>query len=244
MSQAHVDPAELRRFALSLKNFNGQLQAQMQALNGQLAGLATSWRDREHDKFVDEFQQTAAGRAHAPLLLSLLSFLRARAGRVDRPRLPTRTPQACAPLSPPPSRTHRHKRARVSVSARKRHTFCLFPPRLGAPPTPSDRNRHVRQLHRQVLQGHLQGDLPVGRPEGGRPESPVRRVGRVSSGGGERGRQGVCAGGGGGGGLRAFSPRRLEARAGPPPRVHGGGASPQALTLAGWEERSGLPPPR
>ncbi len=77
MSQAHVDPAELRRFALSLKNFNGQLQAQMQALTGQLSGLSTSWRDREHDKFADEFQQTAqviarfleASEQHVPFLL-------------------------------------------------------------------------------------------------------------------------------------------------------------------------------
>ena len=77
MSQAHVDPAELRRFALSLKNFNGQLQAQMQARNGQLAGLATSWRDREHEKFVDEFQKTAqeiarfleSSEQHVPFLL-------------------------------------------------------------------------------------------------------------------------------------------------------------------------------
>jgi len=77
MSQAHVDPAELRRFALSLKNFNSQLHAQMQAINGQLAGLSTSWRDREHDKFADEFQQTAqvvarfleASEQHVPFLL-------------------------------------------------------------------------------------------------------------------------------------------------------------------------------
>jgi uncharacterized protein YukE len=77
MAQAHVDPAELRRFALSLKNFNAQLHAQMQALQGQLSGLATSWRDREHDKFVDEFQQTAqvvakfleASEQHVPFLL-------------------------------------------------------------------------------------------------------------------------------------------------------------------------------
>jgi uncharacterized protein YukE len=77
MAGAHVDPAELRRFALSLKAFNTQLAAQMQALNGQLAGLATSWRDREHDRFVDEFQQTAqvvarfleASEQHVPFLL-------------------------------------------------------------------------------------------------------------------------------------------------------------------------------
>ena len=77
MPQAHVDPGELRRFALSLKSFNASLQAQMQALNGQLTSLATSWRDREHDKFVEEFQQTAqviarfleASEQHVPFLL-------------------------------------------------------------------------------------------------------------------------------------------------------------------------------
>lgn len=77
MSQANVDPGELRRFALSLKHFNTELQAQMQMLGGQLQGLSQTWRDREHDKFVEEFQQTMqviarfveATDQHVPFLL-------------------------------------------------------------------------------------------------------------------------------------------------------------------------------
>jgi WXG100 family type VII secretion target len=58
MPQAIVDPAELRRFAQNLKRFNEELQGQMAALHGQLNHLGASWRDKEHDKFVEEFEQT------------------------------------------------------------------------------------------------------------------------------------------------------------------------------------------
>ncbi|MBX6311574.1 MAG: WXG100 family type VII secretion target [Isosphaeraceae bacterium] len=58
MPQAIVDPQELRRFASNLKHFNEELQAQMGVLHGQLVGLGQTWRDREHDKFVEEFEQT------------------------------------------------------------------------------------------------------------------------------------------------------------------------------------------
>lgn len=77
MSQANVDPAELRRFAHSLKAFNTQLQTSMQAIHGQLSGLSQSWRDREHDKFAEEFEQTLtvvarfleASEQHVPFLM-------------------------------------------------------------------------------------------------------------------------------------------------------------------------------
>jgi uncharacterized protein YukE len=58
MGQAIVDPAELRRFALQLRQFNNDLLNQMTVVHGQLLGLGQSWRDREHDKFVEEFEQT------------------------------------------------------------------------------------------------------------------------------------------------------------------------------------------
>jgi uncharacterized protein YukE len=58
MPQANVDPGELRRFANNLKQFNVELTEQLSALHGQLMGLAQSWRDREHDKFAEEFEQT------------------------------------------------------------------------------------------------------------------------------------------------------------------------------------------
>ena len=77
MAQAIVDPAELRRFASNLKRFNDDLQAQMTTLHGQVTGLGATWRDKEHDKFVEEFEQTMqvvarfvdASNLHVPFLL-------------------------------------------------------------------------------------------------------------------------------------------------------------------------------
>ena len=77
MPQAVVDPGELRRFAHNLKRFNDELQNNMTALHGQLVGLGQSWRDREHDKFAEEFEQTMlvigrfieAANQHIPFLM-------------------------------------------------------------------------------------------------------------------------------------------------------------------------------
>ncbi len=55
MSQAIVNPDELRRFAARLKQFNNDMMGQLTTMHGQLAGLSQTWRDREHDKFVEEF---------------------------------------------------------------------------------------------------------------------------------------------------------------------------------------------
>jgi uncharacterized protein YukE len=57
MPQAIVDSEELRRFALSLKKFSGDVQERMSSLSGQMAGLERSWRDQEQKKFADEFTQ-------------------------------------------------------------------------------------------------------------------------------------------------------------------------------------------
>jgi uncharacterized protein YukE len=77
MPQANVDPAELRRFANNLRNFNNDLQASMQAVHAQLVGLSQTWRDREHDKFAQGFEETMtvvsrfleATEQHIPFLL-------------------------------------------------------------------------------------------------------------------------------------------------------------------------------
>ena len=58
MSKAVVDPGELRRFANDLKRFNETLITQMSVLHGRLVGLGQSWRDQEHNKFAEEFDQT------------------------------------------------------------------------------------------------------------------------------------------------------------------------------------------
>jgi uncharacterized protein YukE len=77
MSQAIVDPGELRRFAQNLKRFNNDLQNQMAALHGQLTGLSQTWRDQEQIKFTEQFEQTMqvmrrfmeASNQHVPFLL-------------------------------------------------------------------------------------------------------------------------------------------------------------------------------
>jgi uncharacterized protein YukE len=57
MSQAIVDPSELRRFVQHLKHFSAEMMSQMQTSQRQLASLGATWRDQEHQKFVDEFEQ-------------------------------------------------------------------------------------------------------------------------------------------------------------------------------------------
>jgi len=77
MAQAIVDPAELRRFAQSLKRFNNELQQHGSALNSQLNTLGSTWRDQEHTKFAEQFEQhlkvlarfTEASDQYIPYLL-------------------------------------------------------------------------------------------------------------------------------------------------------------------------------
>jgi uncharacterized protein YukE len=84
MPQAIADPEELRRFAHSLKNFTNELQSQLAVLHGQLAALGNTWRDKEHEKFRQEFDQTVlvlkrfmeTANEHVPFLLR-------KAGRVE-----------------------------------------------------------------------------------------------------------------------------------------------------------------
>lgn len=60
MPQAIVDPAEVRRFAHNLKQFSNELHNRMQVLHGQLINLGATWRDQEHERFAQEFDQTMA----------------------------------------------------------------------------------------------------------------------------------------------------------------------------------------
>ena len=76
MAKAHVDPAELRRFAQDLSRFNTELQALTSGLHARLRGLEGSWRDQEQRKFTEAFEQTMkvlggfleASHQHAQLL--------------------------------------------------------------------------------------------------------------------------------------------------------------------------------
>ena len=77
MARAVVDPGELRRFAHDLKRFNNDLRSQMSGLHGRMVELGQSWRDQEHTKFMEEFEQTMkvlvrfvdSSEKHIPFLL-------------------------------------------------------------------------------------------------------------------------------------------------------------------------------
>jgi uncharacterized protein YukE len=58
MAKAHVDPADLRRFAQELNRFNNELQTLMGGLNAKLRALESTWRDQEQRKFTEAFEQT------------------------------------------------------------------------------------------------------------------------------------------------------------------------------------------
>ncbi len=60
MPQAIVDPEELRQFARALKKFNTDLREHTASLANRLSTLGASWRDQEHRKFVEMFEQQIA----------------------------------------------------------------------------------------------------------------------------------------------------------------------------------------
>jgi uncharacterized protein YukE len=57
MSQAIVNPEELRAFAQKLKQFNNILSDQAAMLGTQLDALSATWRDQENRKFSEEFKE-------------------------------------------------------------------------------------------------------------------------------------------------------------------------------------------
>ena len=58
MSQAIVDPAELRRFAKELARFNQELEQLVGSVHSKMRNLETTWRDQEQRKFSESFQDT------------------------------------------------------------------------------------------------------------------------------------------------------------------------------------------
>ncbi len=84
MAQAIVDPAEVRRFAQNLKRFNADLQFNLSGLHGQLIALGDSWRDQEHDKFRQEFEQTLASHERfVEISEEFIKFLLRKAERIE-----------------------------------------------------------------------------------------------------------------------------------------------------------------
>ncbi|WP_428937995.1 WXG100 family type VII secretion target [Fontivita pretiosa] len=64
MSKAHVDPAELRRFAQDLARFNNELQSLVAGLHARMRNLETTWRDQEQRKFAEAFEVTVKALAN------------------------------------------------------------------------------------------------------------------------------------------------------------------------------------
>ena len=84
MSQAIVNPEDLRRFALGLKKFNTGLADQLSALAGQLEGLSATWRDQENQRFSEEFQRNLQGMARfIEANNEYIPFLLRKAERID-----------------------------------------------------------------------------------------------------------------------------------------------------------------
>lgn len=77
MSQAIIDPEEVRRFAAELKRFNNEVKERTSSLMSRFAALGDSWQDQEHEKFSAEFLQMMKtmkrfielSDQHAPYLL-------------------------------------------------------------------------------------------------------------------------------------------------------------------------------
>lgn len=77
MAKAVVDPGELRRFAQDMKRFNDDLRNQMKMMHGRMTALGQTWRDQEHAKFSEEFEETMkvllrftdASDRHIPFLI-------------------------------------------------------------------------------------------------------------------------------------------------------------------------------
>ena len=84
MGQAIIDPGELRRFAQNMKQFLAELRDRMAVLHGQMIGLGDTWRDQEHEKFVEEFTQTMhALGAFVEVADQHIPFLIRKAERVE-----------------------------------------------------------------------------------------------------------------------------------------------------------------
>lgn len=84
MPKAHVDPAELRRFARDLARFSHDLQALMAGLHSRLRELEKTWRDQEQRKFTEEFELTMKSMARfAETVEQHIGFLQQRAGHIE-----------------------------------------------------------------------------------------------------------------------------------------------------------------
>ena len=84
MAQAIVNPTELRGFALQLRQFNGDLRERVAMLRAKMHGLGDTWRDQEHARFLQEFEQTMnAIEAFSETSEQHIPFLLRKAERIE-----------------------------------------------------------------------------------------------------------------------------------------------------------------
>jgi uncharacterized protein YukE len=89
MAQVVATLEEIERFAQQLKQFNSDLHSRMSVLQGQFHRLGDTWRDQEHARFAQEFEQTVrvlaqferASEQQIPFLLRKAQRLRAYLGQ-------------------------------------------------------------------------------------------------------------------------------------------------------------------
>jgi uncharacterized protein YukE len=84
VSQAVVEPGEVRRFATNLKRYIAQRQAELAALHGQFLALGDSWRDQEYDRFRQEFEeQFKSDERFLEVAAEFVPFLLRKAERIE-----------------------------------------------------------------------------------------------------------------------------------------------------------------
>lgn len=89
MSQAVVDPEQLRQFAAQLQRFAEELKQRTSGLSSQMNQLEQTWRDDQQRKFAEEFtgQMRQLSRLiqsteqHVPYLLRKAEQIDAYLGR-------------------------------------------------------------------------------------------------------------------------------------------------------------------
>ena len=89
MSQAVVDPEQLRQFATHLKIFAEELRSRSTALSAQMTRLEQTWRDEQQRKFSEDFTVQLRGLSriiqsteqHIPYLLRKAEQIDAYLGR-------------------------------------------------------------------------------------------------------------------------------------------------------------------
>jgi len=82
--RVYATPEDIERFAKQLKQFNTQLEDSMKRLQAQFHRLGETWRDQEHQKFAQEFEQTMrvlhqfrrSSEQQIPFLLKKAAILR------------------------------------------------------------------------------------------------------------------------------------------------------------------------